>query len=81
MQRMRDQARFQEELDRRKQMEDELKSQASHHSPPPLEGDLAEQVDRLRKIEESQREEINRLARWMVCVCERKYVYHSYFRV
>ena len=59
---MRDQARFQEEMERRKSMEDQLRAQASQaqQGPPVGEGDLAEQVDRLQKIEQRQRQEINR---------------------
>ena len=62
LQRMRDQARFQEEMERRKNMEEQLRAEASkaNQGPPVAEGDLAEQLDRLQKIEQRQRQEIDR---------------------
>ena len=60
---MRDQARFQEEMDKRKSIEEQLRAEASQvrDEPPVPEGDLAQQVDRLQKIEQRQRQEIDRL--------------------
>ena len=60
---MRDQARFQEEMDKRKSIEEQLRAEASQvrDEPPIPEGDLAQQVDRLQKIEQRQRQEIDRL--------------------
>ena len=58
---MRDQARFQEEMDKRKSMEDDLRKQAELAQQDAIpEGDLAQQLDRLQKIEQRQRQEINR---------------------
>lgn len=68
---MRDQARFQEEMDKRKSIEEQLRAEASQvrDEPPIPEGDLAQQVDRLQKIEQRQRQEIDRLEIWQhVCV-------------
>ena len=68
LQRMRDQARFQEEMEKRKNMEDELKAQAAQAQEGQAipEGDLAQQVDRLQKIELRQRQEIDRYLTFMV---------------
>ena len=63
LQRMRDQARFQEEMDKRKSMEDDLRKQAElaqQAGEAIPEGDLAQQLDRLQKIEQRQRQEIDR---------------------
>ena len=59
---MRDQARFQEEMERRKNMEDQLRAEASMalERQPFAEGDLAQEVDRLQKLEQRQRQEIDR---------------------
>ena len=66
---MRDQARFQEEMDKRKNLEDQLRAEASRvqDEPPVAEGDLAQQVDRLQKIELRQRQEIDRYIDWSGC--------------
>ena len=63
---MRDQARFKEEMDKRKSMEDELRKQAEQAQQDGQvvpEGDLAQQVDRLQKIEQRQKQEIDRYTR------------------
>ena len=69
LQRMRDQARYQEEMDKRKNLEDQLRAEASRvqDEPPIAEGDLAQQVDRLQKIELRQRQEIDRYIDWSGC--------------
>ena len=56
-QRMRDQARFQEELDKRKGIEEQLRSQNQQEQKPTMEGGT---LERLQRIEQQQREEIGR---------------------
>ena len=62
MQRMRDQAKFQEELARRQANEDRLRSEQVHvvEEKPPAEGDVYAQLEQLQKTEARQRSEINR---------------------
>ena len=58
---MKDQAKFQEEMEKRKNTEEQLRAEASMTQGPPVaEGDLGEQLDRLQKIELRQRQEIDR---------------------
>ncbi len=58
---MREQAKFQEEMNRRQLMEDELRA-AQHRTPtpPPDTGDLGAQLERLQKIEQKQKAEIQK---------------------
>ena len=67
---MRDQARFQEEMERRKNMEEQLRAEASmaQKGQPIAEGDLAQEVDRLQKVEQRQRQEIDRYKCWCMKV-------------
>ena len=76
MQRMRDQAKFQEEIEKRKSMEDQLRAQViiklltrlqyydnlQMQEKPDVVGDqdLLNQVERLQKIEQQQKLEILR---------------------
>lgn len=58
-QRARDQARLQEEMERRRMMEDEMRAQQLQQQEgqePAAEGD----IERLQRIEQQQREEIQR---------------------
>ena len=56
MQRMREQARLQEELAKRKSMEEELKAQKQQQAPV-AEGDL----ESLQRVTQQQKEKIERL--------------------
>lgn len=56
---MRDQARFQEEMERRRGIEEQLRSQQVQQKPLG-EGGLVEQLERLQQVEQKQREEIER---------------------
>ncbi len=58
-QRVRDQARLQEEMERRKNMEDDLRAQQQEEKPA-MEGDVYEALERLQRVEQQQREEIQR---------------------
>ena len=61
LQRIRDQNKFQEELDRRKHLEDQLRAnQQRTPTPPPADGDLGAQLERLQKVEQKQKLEIQR---------------------
>ena len=62
MQRMKDLSRFQQQMEERKNREDELRRQASRQRPaaPPPETELSKVVDKLRKKSEKQEQEIVR---------------------
>ena len=60
---MRDQASFQQELERRKAMEDQLREESMRTtaSPPAAgDGELAEIVEKLKKENSTQKEELDR---------------------
>ncbi len=63
LQQVREQAKFQEEMNRRQLMEDELRAANQHRtpSPSPDTGDTGTQLERLQKIEQKQKTEIQRL--------------------
>ena len=60
LQRVREQAKFQEEMNRRKHLEDELRANQRRTPSPVDSGDRASQVERLKKIEQRQKMEIER---------------------
>ncbi len=59
-QRVRNQARLQEETERQKNMEDDLRAQQQQEEKPAMEGDVYEALERLQRVEQQQREEIQR---------------------
>ncbi|XP_064402055.1 uncharacterized protein C10orf67, mitochondrial-like isoform X2 [Halichondria panicea] len=61
LQRVREQSKFQEELNRRQHLEDELRANQQRPPTPIDTGDTGNQVERLLKIEQKQKLEIKRL--------------------
>ena len=62
MQRMKDMARFKQEMDERKGLEEELKRQASQRVPTATipDTELAREVEKLRKLNTWQESEIKK---------------------
>ncbi len=60
LQRVREQSKFQEELNRRQHLEDELRANQQRPPTPIDTGDTGNQVERLLKIEQKQKLEIKR---------------------